>query len=175
MVYNGPLRGISRRRRGKRWRDEVNTEGIRMEGLVKVLGERKIIYKRKEEIWMKKEGMRRKCGKRQSTHWSLESDWMEREMTKGIWRERDGWRGDRREICVLFCYSLWSGDILGGSQRYGRAFLFVFFLDFSFSLWFLQTNCFISPSPSPSPFSSCLFPWDGNLKLSSLALLPGWK
>ena len=48
MVYNGLLRGISRRRRGERWRDEMNTEGIRMEGLVKVLGEGKIIYERKK-------------------------------------------------------------------------------------------------------------------------------
>lgn len=55
---------------------------------------------------------------------------MEREMIKGIWSERDGWRGDKRKICVLFHYSLWSGDILGGSQRDGRALLYFLFFFF---------------------------------------------
>ncbi len=53
---------------------------------------------------------------------------MEREMIKGIWSERDG-GGGKRKICVLFHYSLWFGDILGGSQRDGRTiFYFLLFL-----------------------------------------------
>lgn len=53
-------------------------------------------------------------------------------------RERDMGGGGTREICVLFHYSLWSGDILGGSKKDGRAFLF--FLFFSWILFFLLVS-----------------------------------
>lgn len=95
-------------------------------------------------------------------------------------RERDGWRGGRREICVLFHYSLWS--VISWEEvreMVGLFFSFCSFLGFHFSLRFLQTNCSISPSlclPPPSSIFCLLFPpWNGNFKLSSLALLPWWR
>lgn len=97
--------------------------------------------------------MRGRCEKRQSTlGLGSRTEW--KEMTKGIWKEKDWLWGDKREICVLFHYSPWSRNILGGSPRDGRAFLF--FLFFSWILFFpcgfLQTSCCIAPSLSLPPF-----------------------
>lgn len=124
---------------------------------------------KKREIWQKKQSFGVVERERALVGLRSRTEWRERERC-------GGW--DKTEICVLFQYSLWSGDILGGSQRDGRAFLF--FLFFSWILFFLrffQTNCFIFPSLCFSPLpSSRLFPlWVGNLKLSSVALLPCWR
>lgn len=86
------------------------------------------------------------------------TEWKER-WQRG-YGERERWvEGGRREICVLFHYSLWSGDILGGSQRDGRAFLF--FLFFSWILFFLVVSpnqlLHFSLSASPSHLLSLLF------------------
>lgn len=70
-------------------------------------------------------------------------------------REREmGGGGDKREICVLFHYSLWSSDILGGSQRAGRAFSFPPFVGFVFFFLAVSPNQplhFTPPSSFPLP------------------------
>lgn len=152
---------------GKGGKDEVNIEGVRMEGSVEVLGERGKEHVRQKRGDLKRERRDEREMWKETEH-SLVSG--VRLNGKGddkgdMKREREmGGGGDKREICVLFHYSLWSGDILRGSQIDGRAFLFVLFFSWiSFSLRFLQTRLLrfslaVSPSLPSSISSPRLFP-----------------
>lgn len=157
MVYRDLLRGDIKEKKMERWSEHR----VRMEGLVK-----RFDFKREgrnaREIW-------------KETELSLVSG-------VKLNRKRDD-KGDmERERFVCFfttlCGMVISWEEVG--EMVGLFFSFCSFLGICFSMRFLQTNCLISPSlppASPSPLLSLslsrLFPpWDGNLKLSSLALLP---
>lgn len=148
-------RGISRRKWRERWRDEVNKKYNQDGGIGERIGKGKS-HVREKRGDLKGEGRNERVMQNKSELSLVSGVGLNgKKDDKGdMEKERDGWRGvGERFVCFFttLCGLVISWEEV--REMVGLLFSFCSFLGFCFSLWFLQTNCSISPClPLPPVF-----------------------